>query len=128
MKRALGAATACLAISSCQGLSDGAKESFSTEHTCPVDRVEARARPDLQHSSFSTAERPPADIAADPGRLAMWQAREEKTRTAWDSTYEIYEARGCGKQAFYGCQHRPKHIFSVTCRTEAPVPPGIAKW
>ncbi len=40
---------------------------------------------------------PPEDIAADPGRLAVWNADAAK------STH--YVARGCGQEQLYVCQN-----------------------
>ena len=48
---------------------------------------------------------PPADIAADPGRLKMWQDERAESREHTDYSRHIVEVRGCGKHVFYECCH-----------------------
>ena len=40
---------------------------------------------------------PPAEVAADPGRLAVWNAQAAKSTR--------YVARGCGREQLYWCQN-----------------------
>ena len=136
MNRA-GACWAALAtlvsLTSCQSLADGAKETFAKDYSCPADRVESRDRPDLRHSSFDTGPttptpKPPPDIAADPARLAMWQRRHQHDPTELDSTTDVEEARGCGKQAFYFCHGGQRHSLQAKCAVVGTVPPSISHW
>ena len=115
-------------LGGCQSLTDGAKEEFSKSNSCPLDRVEVRARPELTSSSFKAKSKPPADIAADPGRLKMWQEKEEASRTSSDGLGAIAEARGCGKQAFYRCYRSTKHASQMICFAETDETGTIPKW
>jgi hypothetical protein len=112
----------------CTSLEDGAKQTFSKQFTCPPDRVESRARPDLKPSAFKKAKTPPPDVAADPGRLKMWNDQQEKALTASDGMDWIAEARGCGQQAFYSCTRPAKKQNQMMCFHETWVPPTISKW
>ncbi len=45
---------------------------------------------------------PPAKIAADPERLAVWNAREAKLWAVYDSGFSpVVEVVGCGKRVWY---------------------------
>jgi hypothetical protein len=47
-------------------------------------------------------ESPPAEVAADPERLALWKAREAKVWADYDSEFTpIVEVSGCGKRVWY---------------------------
>jgi hypothetical protein len=116
------------ALVGCQSVIDGAKEEFSKSNTCPLDRVEARERPELKASSFTAKQKPPADIAADPSRLKMWQEQQERSRTAGDGIGSIAEARGCGKQAFYRCSRSQKHAHIMNCSIERDETGTVTKW
>jgi hypothetical protein len=126
--KAVAAISALAALVGCQSLLDGAKETFSNENTCPIERVEARERPELKASSFKAKRTPPADIAADPGRLAMWQKQEEASHTSSDGLGSIAEVRGCGKRAFYRCYRSSKQAHRMHCVSERDETGTISKW
>ena len=121
---------AWLELTGCQNVADGAKERFSKDNSCPIDRVESRVREDLKPSSFydKTKAAPPADIAADPTRLAMWHEKQDAAATQSDSFFTIAEARGCGKQALYQCSRSKKHAQIVDCIAQTDVPSTIVHW
>jgi hypothetical protein len=122
---------AMLSLVACQSLADGAKEQFSKDYSCPLERVESRDRRDLQPSSFLTPSpmpKPPADVAADPARLALWQQNHRQDSTGFDSVHDVEEARGCGKEAFYECYRYQKHATRVGCGSVPQVPAGISRW
>ena len=59
----------------------GAREQFSREQSCPEDRIQVRARPEVKPSDafFGTDRRePPSEVARDPARLAIWQKGERE--------------------------------------------------
>jgi hypothetical protein len=138
---------ALFSLAACQSLAAGAKEQFSKDVSCPLDRIESRDRHDLHPSSFTNPmflPKPSAEIVADPGRLAVWQRNHEHDRTRSDGDNQIEEVRGCGKQAFYEC-----HVFRKSSRASCsqpsppctgcpladdprdprtPVPAGITRW
>jgi hypothetical protein len=108
----------------CQSLDDGAKADFSKSFTCPPDRVEVRARPELHPSDWLERRTPPSEVASDPGRLKMWQDEQEKLRISVDTYHSIYEARGCGHQMLYECGRATRGSSNgVLCR-ERPFPSG----
>jgi hypothetical protein len=107
---------AALLAGGCKNVVEGAKDEFSKEFTCPLDRVEARARPELHRSDLESQPTPPKDIAADPARLKMWQEQQAKVNAARDSQDDIVELRGCGHQVLYAC-HRFKNGNTFMCNT-----------
>ena len=66
--------------SACKSKEQGAREEFSETYTCPLDRVEVRARPDVKKSDLAKREDPPPDIEADPGRLQLWRSKRDEQR------------------------------------------------
>jgi hypothetical protein len=111
----------------CKSKESGAREAFSKEFTCPADRVEVRERPDVKMSMLRETSKPPADVAADPGRLAMWNAEQEKSRTNADGLCEMFEARGCNQQTLMCCSRPPKHADRITCIKHA-YANGVSRW
>ena len=47
------AMAAVFPLAACQSLASGAKEQFSKDYSCPLDRIESRDRRDLHPSSFT---------------------------------------------------------------------------
>jgi hypothetical protein len=117
------------ALCGCQSVTDGAKQQFSEDHTCPLERIEVRARPELKPSQFRSPSAP-AEVAADPARLRLWQAKQAELAENVDSWGEIVEVRGCGVQLFYSCGHptRSSDGRRWMCSAEAHVPDTISKW
>jgi hypothetical protein len=125
----VGALAAAIGLSACKSKEQGAKEHFSQDATCPEDRVEVRARTDLKPSMWLPKETPPASIAADPGRLAMWQDARDQRLASTDSRDDIFEARGCGQQKVYACHRHNKDLGYIMCSSfPQGYPPGVAKW
>src|SRR5579859_537524 len=90
--------SALLSCSHFASFPDEARRDFASSWTCPADRVEVatmRGRP------FSPPP-PPAEVAADPGRLAAWRAKlDDAARAQQNRTY--YVATGCGRTTTYYC-------------------------
>jgi hypothetical protein len=61
---------------------------FSRASFCPVDRV----------TVVPVASEPPADIAADPQRAAMWRASLEGQT--------LYQVEGCGRSLVVQCRQQ----------------------
>ena len=116
-----------LVLAGCRSMEDGARDDFSRDHTCPVDRVEARVRKDIRPSSLAKAETPPAEIAADPGRLKMWQDERAKNAQYADSNRTIVEVRGCGKLELQECSRGSRDTNKIFC-SKVEYPAGVAKW
>ncbi len=117
--------TLCLVVGCEHSVTDDAKEYFSAENTCPLERVEARERTDLKDSTFRTTA-PPKDVAADPGRLAMWHEQQASR----DRVYRIVQVRGCDKHVVYECRpaRRGETKKYFLCITEPSVPAALSTW
>lgn len=107
-----------IAGSGCKKVTQGAKEHFAKDFTCPIDRVEVRPRKDLRPSDFEKRPRPSKEIAADPERLALWQAEQKKSLEWMDNHDEIIEANGCGHEALYACHRHNKDANYIMCSSK----------
>jgi len=126
---------AALAAGGCKSLEKGAREEFSRRYSCPEDRVEVRRRADVKaydlvFSRLAPA-RPPDDVAADPARLAVWEKDEREKRETWNSSWAVFEARGCGHESLQSCSHPSAmgggtDLAAVGC-VEGEYPPGARK-
>jgi len=114
----------------CQSAAEGAKAQFSEERVCPLERVEVRARPELKPSQFTRPSAPPADVAADPARLQLWQAEQARFAANNDDWGEVVEARGCSGHVFYVCGHptRSSDGKRWLCSVQSYVPDTISQW
>jgi hypothetical protein len=100
----LFAAAAALGLLSCGG-ADGsfARRDFAVHVSCPPDQVVAVSRPDL-HRPLPPYPTPPADVAADPSRLAFWRSQvDERRKILADSG--LWEATGCGRREVLSCSY-----------------------
>jgi hypothetical protein len=98
-------------------------ERFSRANVCTAQQMVVRERPDLPVHAFACdlyvpmghqhacQAEPPADVAADPGRLAMWSERARAKVARIDRRYAspVVEISGCGVHRFYTCPWVP-HI------------------
>lgn len=113
---------AAMSLGGCTSLVEGAKQKFSDEFTCPIDRVQAKARPEMHPSDFDEPRKPSAEIAGDPGRLKMWQDEQAQRRKVDDSYNDMFEASGCGHTQLYAC-HKNQNKGWVSCTSrERPKP------
>jgi hypothetical protein len=126
----------------------GVKRAFSTQHSCPAERIKVTLRPELTESLLEARRRRPVadvpdslkanpelyakvkaakdreraildemnappkerkpapEIAADPGRLAVWkqkQAQDQARVDRFDREHPVAAAEGCGQQGLYVC-------------------------
>lgn len=118
-----------IALVACQSYESGSKEAFSKSHTCPLDRIQAIARPDLKNSMLTAKSEPSPEIKADPGRLKMWEEKEAKTAAQMDDICEIWEAKGCDKHEMQCCSRPGRKQHKVTCSGRAVdrIPAGLTK-
>lgn len=72
---------------------------FANAFMCPRDRVVVTARPDIPPHAVMGSATPPAEIAADPQRLAMWRQQQVQK----DAGRGVYDVQGCGHEARYVC-------------------------
>ncbi len=114
----------CLALLACRSSTSVARENFGKKHSCPDDRITVTAHPELTWNALvRSPATPPADVAADPGRLAKWQADHAPV----DPGFDIYEASGCDHREYYGCEmgyveRSGQHSSERVCH-QAPTPP-----
>jgi hypothetical protein len=90
MKRLL--ALVPMLVVACSSLESNARSDFARQNSCPEDRVTIAHAP---------PRRAPPEVAADPGRLAVWNDNEAKRSSHY------YVASGCGHESLYLCEHRP---------------------
>jgi hypothetical protein len=82
-------------------LSDLARNRFSQQQSCPEDRLTMNAVPVRPQDLLTTSTPPPA-VAADPDRLAVWQAGvNEAARNYRDLT--LIHVSGCAVDRTYLC-------------------------
>jgi hypothetical protein len=89
---------------------------FAERYICPEDRVSKRDRLDLPYRRFvcpgaagceEAKESPPAELAGDPERIALWRrlTREKAgpKPSLDDRVTTTVEITGCGHHHFYAC-------------------------
>src|SRR5512143_2823653 len=80
---------------------EAAREEFSKTYSCPKERITATVRSDLKAFDLMVGARdkPPADIAADKGRLAEWQKRQQSTEDGYNRE-TVVQAKGCDHEEY----------------------------
>jgi hypothetical protein len=80
---------------------DEAVQSFGREHSCPADRLQVKHAlvrlPDLVEP-----KQPPAEVAADAGRLAVWNQTINEELASYDRLTAV-DVAGCGGHTTYFC-------------------------
>ncbi len=71
---------------------------FVRDATCPSSRVAVAHAP---------ANPPPPEVAADPGRLALWNDEAKKSPD--------YVASGCGQERRYACSPYGDYPYHYDC-------------
>lgn len=126
-KGTLGAALAVVLAGCGKAQLKAVREEFSRSKSCPVEQVEARARTDLKESDFTSWPKPPADIAGDSARRAVWEKNLQEQKDGLDRQSNVYEAKGCGQHVVLACKQRKNNALAVTCAEGKP-PPGGPAW
>jgi hypothetical protein len=97
----------------------GVREAHGREFSCPVERITARARPDVDaHDATFGPSTPPDEVKRDPARLAIWKKQQRETHDLWNSHGEVWEASGCGHDVVYQCGRpngKGQNGFGVSC-------------
>ncbi|HEY3805359.1 MAG TPA: hypothetical protein VGL61_22280 [Kofleriaceae bacterium] len=81
----------CTGVGCTRNVEVVAGRAFAAANSCPLERLSATRRAD--------SAQPPADVAADPERLSMWQSSQARRDAA---TGDVI-VRGCGSAASYHC-------------------------
>lgn len=104
-----------LLLAGCGDPVEAARDEVTKSWTCPADRVQVARRDDLDAAAIYRKKAwratPPPDVAADPGRKALFEAQQNETIERSAKYYEratLVEARGCGKEALLTCYRRSK--------------------
>jgi hypothetical protein len=75
--------------------------SFGRQYSCPANRLQVKYAevrlPDLVES-----QQPPAEVAADAGRLAVWNQTVAQELASFQHLTAV-DVRGCGSHATYFC-------------------------
>ncbi len=137
-RRRLAVPFLLVAASGCSKNEEYARERFGVMHSCPVDTVTIKKRPDLKWSAVGWSgsnESPPAEVAADPVRLAKWKEDQAKTYEPLIKSldeHDVYEAHGCGHDGYVGCKTpaktngpTPRYVCEVA-NVKTPSPAGSA--
>ena len=124
---ALFVATASLG---CEALGDCARDDFAAEFSCPMNRVEVRPRSDIDGYTavHGKPPAPPAEIAKDPARRAVWQKEQDERRSYNYGT--VYEVRGCTHGKLYTCSRSTGASRSSTSSlcSGHDYPAGMSRW
>ena len=128
--RVLVALVVAAASMGCESLDDEARDDFAAEFSCPMNRVEVRPRPDIDGYTavHGKAPAPPAEIAKDPGRLAVWQKDLDERRSHNYGT--VYEVRGCSHGKLYTCSRSvgSSHSSTSSLCSGQNYPEGVSRW
>ncbi|MDP1920780.1 MAG: hypothetical protein Q8L14_31345 [Myxococcales bacterium] len=115
MRRTWLAVTVGLLVTGCGDVVEDAKDHLSTTWSCPPERVEVTKRADVDGAALYRQSvrgaTPPADVAADPTRLAVFKQNEEATIERAAASFgnaTIIDGRGCGKEVRLACFRRNK--------------------
>jgi len=112
MKRVMAVALVAGSVLACEGSKSGAIRTFGEKYSCPEDRLTAKPS-DVRWSTVDAVRltEPPADVKADPGRLAKWKKdqddKDRPTREALDS-FDVFEVSGCGHEQLVACKRPGK--------------------
>lgn len=102
-------AAAAVMVGACTSLSNEARAAFAYKYFCPPDSITVTEARDLEHPWVIPGYEmppPPAEIQADPKRLAFYLEVAKKRRTperTFDNPYTFYEVKGCDYRETYVC-------------------------
>jgi hypothetical protein len=117
---ALLAALFAASLTGCKSREEQARDEFSEAVSCPASKIEVRelegvTAHDVREKHNPTAKpKPPADVAADPERLAVWEEKQDKQRRASQREpgfgSDVFEAKGCGETITYECWRKNRSV------------------
>src|ERR1051325_6307447 len=80
-------------------LVDEAARIFARETSCPADRLQIK-HAEMRLPDLVETEEPPAEVAADAGRLAVWNRTHERELASFQHLTAV-DVAGCGGHATY---------------------------
>ena len=107
--RALVVLTAISSVIACQASDHSARAKFAEAAACPSASVTVTE----EKGAPPPPSKPPADVAADPGKLAVWKQEDAERRQSAAAT--VYVAKGCGQEKRYDCETDPHHAAQTIC-------------
>ena len=107
--RALVFVFAIFAFVACQAADHSARAKFAETASCPSANVTVTQ----EKGAPLPPSKPPADDAADPGKLAVWKQEDAERRQSAADT--VYVAKGCGQEKRYNCERDPHHAAQEIC-------------
>jgi hypothetical protein len=116
----------------CADTKKGAADEFSKDFSCPADKITVKPRDDLKiHDiTFGPRPAPPSDVAKDPQRLAIWNAKEQKNEDSWNNSGNVYEVSGCDHDLVYTCSQAQTHASTssgIICSEASHLPDAGSK-
>jgi len=94
-----------ISLAACTSTASIAKRQFSTDYTCPEDRIAVQKRSSGPLLPPQSLRPPPAEVANDPERVRLWyenQRRMQEQLAKAARTY-LFDISGCGHQDIYQC-------------------------
>ena len=80
---------------------DEAVSIFQHQYSCPADRLQVR-HAEVRLADLVEPQKPPAEVAADAGRLAVWKQNVDRELARYDHLTAI-DVTGCGNHGTYFC-------------------------
>ncbi len=132
------------AVAGCGSQKEAAFRTFSEAYSCPRERMTVAPVKDVTMRDLwlraNPLPEPPADVRADPARLAVWRRAQDKEREGplrGVESYELFRVSGCGQAVDYACYCPPQRTGATQgsgsrqdfCGCEdppAPIPQGGA--
>lgn len=82
-------------------LFDEAARSFGRQHSCPANRLQVK-HAEMRLADLVEPEQPPAAVAADASRLAVWNQTVDQELAGYQR-FTAVDVAGCGSHAIYFC-------------------------
>jgi hypothetical protein len=117
---------ACHAAGGERDYSNEVQAEFTRAFSCPAASVTVTPRTDLNAYDLQVGPiKPPAEVAADPARLAEWKRQQDKVKDGYTSE-RVFKASGCAHSAYYICSPATgtNEQQVVACSTPIRPPPN----
>ena len=82
-------------------LVDEAARIFARQTSCPADRLQVK-HAEMRLADLVETEEPPAEVAADAGRLSVWKQTRDRELASFQHLTAV-DVAGCSSHATYFC-------------------------
>lgn len=113
----------CALICACGSQQEAASSTFSETYSCPRDQITVDPIKTVTMRELwlqaNPLPQPPADIQADPERLAVWNKTQDKAREGplrGVERYKLFHVTGCHQAQDYACYCAPHQKGASTTR------------